>query len=200
MANEATATGGSTAIAGMGWMAAAGIFIETMGLREQGRLARIQGERQQMAAEFNAWQAEKAAGVTLAISQRQAIEERRQADLEASRSLAVAAASGGGVSDPTIVRLLARTQGEGVYRANVALYEGEARARQLRFDAMLGKASGFDALAEGAGKEQAYALYGLGNLARGGASLYAKYGMGGPGTLPAGTPRTGSGGAALIDE
>jgi len=179
----------------LGWMQAAGSFLQAWGNFEQGRMARVQGERRRIAAEFDAWNAERQAGIAIAISQRQALEEERQGRLVASRALAVAAASGGGVSDPTIVRIIANARGEASYRAHVALYEGEARARELKFEAITGRIAGHELEAEGARVQGAYALAGLGALARGGASLYAKYGMNGPGT----TPRGGSGDAALID-
>jgi len=189
------ANGTAAGMSSLGWLSAASTLLQVWGNLEQGRMARIQGERARYAAEFAAWQAERAGGIAIAISQRQALEEERQATLVASRALAVAAASGAGVSDPTIVRIIANARGEGAYRANVALYEGEARARELKFEAITGRIGGWEAQAEGAQRQQAYGLAGLGALARGGASLYAKYGMKGPGTTPTG----GSGDAALID-
>lgn len=185
----------ATGMSGIGWMQAAGTLIEMWGNLEAGRTARIHGERLRAAAEFDAWQAERQGGVAIAISQRQAVEEHRQANLVASRALAVAAASGGGVSDPTIVRIIANARGEGTYRANVALYEGEARARQLRFEAITGRITGYGLEAEGAARSQAYALNALGVGVKGAASLYAKYGQNGPGT----TPSPGWGDNALID-
>ena len=173
---------------------AAGTIMQMMAARESGRQARIQGEQIRAKAQFNARQAEREAGTAIAISHRQAAEERRQSNLVASRALAVAAASGGGVSDPTVVRLIANARGEGAYRANVALYEGEARSRQLRVEAIAGRISGFEAEAAGASAERGAIMAGAAAAIRGGASLYAKYGMNGPGTTPG-----GSGDAALLD-
>mgnify|MGYP001606871182 CR=1 FL=1 len=64
-----------------------------------------------------------------AMSQREAIDQRRQARLATSRGLAVAAASGGGADDPSVVNLLADLEGEGEYRALTSLYNGEEQAR-----------------------------------------------------------------------
>lgn len=75
------------------------------------------------------------AGNTRATSQRSAREERRQARLASSRGLAVAAASGGGASDPTVVNMMADLEGEGEYRALSAMYEGETQARQYEAEA-----------------------------------------------------------------
>ena len=166
---------------GAGYMQVAGSIMQMMAAREAGRMARIQGERARVAAEFAAWQAERQAGVAIAISQRQAAEERRQATLVASRALAVSASSGAGVSDPTMVRIIANARGEGAYRANVALYEGEAKARALRLDAVAGRVSGWEAQAEGAARDMGAALAGAGATAKSASSLYAKYGVGGPG-------------------
>lgn len=175
-------------MAAAGWLQAGASFIEIMGILEQGKMAKIQAERRKVFAEFNQQEAEKRAGAAIAISQRQAGEERRQATYEASRALAVASASGGGVTDPTIVKLISNVKGEGAYRASVALYEGEAKARQLR---LAGFTSGFDdSDAVQAGFNNAAIATGL----KTGLSLYAKYGMNGPGTTKA-----GSGDAALIN-
>ena len=105
----------SPGINGLGWFSAAGLLLQMWGSIQQGKIARIQGERQRIAAEFAKWQADRQAGTALAISQRQAVEENRQASHVASRALAVAAASGAGVSDPTMVRIIANARGEGAY-------------------------------------------------------------------------------------
>lgn len=159
---------------------AAGSFMQAYGAFEQGRAARIAGERARYAAEFQAWQADEQGKLAIAIAQRRAMEERRQTDIMASRALAVAAASGGGVSDPTIINMLAKAKGEGAYRAQVALYEGEAKARELRLSAAASRVSGAEAVVDGIRTETGYQLSGLGSLVRGGASLYQKYGNGGP--------------------
>lgn len=181
-------------ISGVGWLQAAGGLIQMWGLMEQGKTARIRGEQARQAGEFAAWQAERQGATAIAIGQRQAIEENRQATLVASRALAVAAASGGGVSDPTMVRMISSARGEGAYRANVALYEGEAKARQMKFEAITGRTAGYNAESEGYAAQQGYNLAALGSGAKTVASLYAKYGKNGPDTKPA-----GAGDYALID-
>lgn len=75
------------------------------------------------------------AGNTRGTSQREASEQRRRARLAASRGLAVAAASGGGASDPTVVNMMADLAGEGEFRALSAMYEGETQARQYEAEA-----------------------------------------------------------------
>lgn len=165
----------------LGWFSAAGSLIGAWGAIEGGRTARINAERQQVAAQFEAQQGEVNAGTAIAVSQRAAEEQRRQGRYAASRALAVAAASGGGASDPTVVRLISQTKGEAAYRASVALYEGEAKARTMRLQALAGNLSGDWALENGLRVQQQYDLAATGELIKGAGSLYARYGMNGPG-------------------
>jgi hypothetical protein len=163
-----------------GWMSLGGTFLQIMAQREAGRIARIRGEQARVSAEFDAFEAERRGGAAIAISERQALEEERQGRLLASRALAVAAASGAGVSDPTMVRVIANAHGEAAYRASVALYEGEAKDRQLRTEAAMGRLSGWEAQAEGAARQEGAVLGMLGTAAKAGATLYDRYGRGGP--------------------
>jgi hypothetical protein len=177
----------------LGWTSAAGPLIQMFGLWESGKAAKAAGEAAKARQEFMAREAEREGGLAIAIGQRQAMEERRQSDLLASRALAVAASSGAGVSDPTIVDVISKTRGEGAYRASIALYEGEAKARRLRMEAAGARLAGADAVTAGLNTQFQSNLAAGGQLFRGGAkvysrSLYDKYGMNGP-----------SGDSALID-
>jgi hypothetical protein len=84
--------------------------------------------------------------------------------------LALAAASGGGASDPTIVNLMANLAGETQYRKSVELYEGGERAKDLRYQGQVRRYEGKEA--KRAGKLGAFTT-----LLTGGTSLYSKYGM-----------------------
>lgn len=185
----------STGMSGVGWLSLGGAFLQAWGTLQGGRQARIAGERQKAAAEFEAIQEEEQAGIAIAISQRQAAEEARQGRYQASRALAVAASSGGGVSDPTIINLIARGRGEAVYRANVALYEGEAQARKMRLQAAATRVTGADLAAEGVRKQTGALFSAAGTVAERGLGLYAKYGMKGP---TAGPATGGSGDSNLL--
>ena len=152
------------------------------GHRQSGEAARVTGQRRNVAAQFEAEQMEQVAGQSIAASQRDAAEEKRRADLVASRALALAAASGGGASDPTIVRIIANLKGEGSYRSAVALYRGEEQARRYRMGA---KAKRFEgAMAEDSGLKEQYAheIAGTAALMGTSSSLFGRYGGGGPGT------------------
>lgn len=176
-------------IGAAGWLSLAGGLIELMGQREGARAAKAGGERKQLAAEFNAWNLDRQAGIATAIAQRNAEEEIRQGDVAASRALAVAAASGAGASDPTIAKILADTKGMAAYRASVALYEGDEQARQFRIAGISERLGGVGAVEDANAQVKAYRLKSMGTIARTGVSLYTKYGAGGP---------KGSGDAALI--
>lgn len=158
----------------------AGSAMRFVGGIGAGRAARRAGERAQATANFEAAQLHQRAGQEVAASQRTALEERRRAELVASRAVAVAAASGGGVSDPTVSDLLADIEGEGAYRAGVELYQGEERARLLNMGADAKTFEGEILKAGGKDRQRAYVTNAFGSLATGGTSLYGKYGMGGP--------------------
>lgn len=90
---------------------------------------------EQQSSKVEAQQMQVNAGQERAAAQRSAMEQRRQARLVQSRQQAVAAASGAGATDPTVVDLMTDTNAEGEYRALSELYTGEQRARGLETDA-----------------------------------------------------------------
>lgn len=119
-----------------------------------------------------ATQLDAMAGTERATSQRSAAEQHRQARLLQSRALAVAASSGGGVSDPTVVNLLSKLSGEGAYRAATALYEGEESARSKEMQA--------EAKRTEAKNVKKAALFSAAGTALGAASsMYTRFGGGG---------------------
>jgi hypothetical protein len=161
-------------------MKVVGSLLEFEGHQQAGQAARITGQRRNVAAQFEAEQLEQQAGQSIAASQRTALEERRKADLVASRALALAGASGAGASDGNVVKIIADLKGEGSYRATVALYRGEEQARKLR---MAGKAKRYEgAMAEqlGLDEQHGHEIAGMASLFTGGSSLAGRYGDGGP--------------------
>lgn len=129
----------------------------------------MEGQAQNRSAKIEARSLDQAANNKLASSQRESLELERQGKLEASRVLAVAAASGGGASDPTVMNLMSRLAGENNYRQMTALYEGEEEARQLRNQASVTRNAGKRA-------EASSKLGAFGTVLSGGSSLYSKYG------------------------
>lgn len=96
----------------------------------------LQAEARQREARANAEQA---------ASQRAALEKRRESRLAASRAQAVMAASGAGVDNNIIDGIL----GEGELAFDTALYEGDSKAQNLRYDATLRRWEGQTHVAEG---------------------------------------------------
>jgi len=119
-----------------------------LGVR-QAETDRIKADRAKTAAEFAARQYEINAGQQTAAATIAAVEERRQANLRESRAIALAAASGAGASDPSVASIIGRIRGEGVYRANVALYQGAEQSRVLRMQAAAKHYEGLTALEAG---------------------------------------------------
>ena len=89
------------------------------------------------------------AGVRRAVGHREAAEEERNAELAYSRALAVAASSGAGVDDPTVVKLFADLQAEGDYRVLSRLWVAEDEARGIEFRSEVARR-------EGKAKKRAY--------------------------------------------
>lgn len=94
-----------------------------------------QGHNADEIAKFQAKQMRQIANREEALSQREAIEERRAARLLGSRAIAMAGASGAGVDDPTVSNILGEIDARGEYNALMALYNGTMKARDLRTDA-----------------------------------------------------------------
>lgn len=136
------------------------------------------------AASFQASQLRQGANAALATSQRQAVDQDRQTQLITSRALAVAAASGGGASDPGVVSIIARDAQEGAYRRQVALYQGEDRARALNLAADVKGYEGRSA-AVNSGISAAGQIFSAGTTLMKGqikdSSLKLRFGMGAPG-------------------
>ena len=159
-----------------------GIGAATGNIMEGMNYARY-GEQAKESADFQAEQLRQNAGQAQASAQRTAYDASRQTDYANSRALAVAAASGGGASDPTVVNLIARNAGEGAYRQAVALYGGDEKAR---LDNMQADAKEF----EGANAEQNSNSVALGSIWKAGTtllhsaaaegSLLTRFGAGGP--------------------
>jgi hypothetical protein len=142
--------------------------------------ARLQAQRQAAALQFQQRQLTVNAGQAIAAGQYGAAEQQRQGALIQSRAQALAAASGAGAVDPTVVNIIGHNAGEIALRANMALYQGEEQARQLR---MAAAAKGYDAqLAMDAGdaKAEAYGMAAKTALFKGAGSMFAKYGFGQP--------------------
>lgn len=94
-----------------------------------------QGRAAKANADAIALQQEREGKAAQAESQRIALNERKKANYAESRALAVASASGAGVSNPTVENILGKIQAEGDYRVLSSLYAGDTDAELANYAA-----------------------------------------------------------------
>jgi len=123
------------------------------------------GDAAEDAGKVTAAELKRRADARRAAGHREAAEEQRNAELAYSRALAVAAASGGGVSDPTVVKILADLQAEGDYRVLSRLYTAEDEAQGIQYRSKV-------ALREGRARKK-LSRYGMASTVLSGASTFA---------------------------
>ena len=176
---------------------AASTLVGTVGQIQQGQAAKAAGQAQAQSAQYQAALQEKSAksieqqaSEERASAQRASIEQRRQGKLASSRAQTVAAASGAGALDPTIVNIMGDLDTETEYRALTAMYEGEERARGLETEAGLRRAGAAGTryggeVARVSGNAAARRSYygAAGTLLEGGGRLYDRYSSRKPQTL-----------------
>lgn len=162
-----------------------GSLISAKGQKDAGKAANKQAQQaaqnEAVAAEFEARQADYLAGQAKAVAQREAHEQRKSAGLLASRALALAAAGGGGASDPGVVDIINNIYSEGAYRSALAMYEGEEEARSLGISAqsrrLSGKSFGDARRAEGKSAVKAANTNMFSTLVSGASSALTTYGQ-----------------------
>ena len=86
---------------------------------------------------------------SMAATTREMAEEERNKEYMHSRALAVAAASGAGVDDPGMVKVLADLNAEGEYRIMSRLWSGQNEAEGLVYRAEAAKREGSAAMTAG---------------------------------------------------
>jgi adhesin HecA-like repeat protein len=91
-----------------------------------------QGRAQQVAMNYQAAQEDQNANNATASGQRAMIEANKKTALVESNAVAAGAGSGGTSTDPTVSADLDLIGAEGNYRAQTALYDGNAKAQALR--------------------------------------------------------------------
>lgn len=164
----------------MAFLAAAIPYITTAmsvaGSRQSANAARAAGKAAQQEKEFEAQQYDQQSMQSVAAGQRSASEQEQRARLMVSRAIALSAAGGGSVSDPSVVNTIADIEGEGAYRAATELYKGEEQSRQLRMGASASRYEGEILKRGGEAKGKAYDLQAVSALAKQGSSMYEKYG------------------------
>lgn len=179
---------GDAALAASTLISGAGMIGQANAQRAAGENAARTAQFQSQLANTQAAAMEQQAGQERAASQRAAIAQRRQGNLVSSRARAVAGASGGGALDPTVLDIMSGIDSEVDYRTNLALYEGEERAKGLEYGAVLRRAGGAGdvyagQVAQQAGRSAANrSLMGAGGkLLEGGARLESRFASRGAG-------------------
>jgi len=94
-----------------------------------------EGQAAKVAADSQAAQLRQQAGQEAAMSQRDAILQRRKGAYAMSRARAVAAASGGSVLDPSVLNIMGDIESETESNVLNALYTGKERATGLNYQA-----------------------------------------------------------------
>lgn len=103
------------------------------------------GNARKAESNYEAGQLKENAGQAQASGERAMLVQNRQTKLAESRAQAVAAASGGGALDPSVVDVEGNIAGEGAYRALSALYEGNSQATGMQNQAAATEFSGSQA-------------------------------------------------------
>lgn len=119
----------------LGGASMAGSILGGIGSIQQGRAANAM-------AKFEARQMEVQAGQVRAAGQREEEERLRESRLQQSRALAIAGASGGGVSDPNVLRIISGLAAEGERGRQAERFRAESEAEQLRAGAVARRAEG----------------------------------------------------------
>lgn len=146
-------------------------LVASTAVQAAGTLASGKAEKQ--ASFSQAKQLNQQAGQERAASQRMALQNRREADVAASRATAFAAASGGSATDPTVTKIVSDIAGQGEFNALTSLYNGEERARGMEYGAKV-------KIAEGSNAKKASQTKALGTILSTASSLYGRFGNGGP--------------------
>ena len=129
-------------------------------LSSRSQAKQLKGEARQLDAQ---------AGLEQASSQREAMEQRRNARFAQSRALALAASGGTSASDGDIEKIISDIAGEGEYRALSALYSGDEQADNMRLQAKARRK-------EAKNVKTAGLISGIGTILEGGSSFAGRYG------------------------
>ncbi len=163
----------------------AGSVISAASKKKTGTNYDVAAARTQQAADLKAAQLRSSAGQNMAAAQRKSLEDRNTAALMASKLIAAAGASGG--TGPQVRRMVSDVLTKGSYNSAMDIYNGEEQKRTLLMNAdVTAYQGGIDA--EGLRtKASASRISAFGDLATGAATLYTKYGGGGPQSYDGGT-------------
>lgn len=154
--------------------------------QQQNDMYRYQAAQEQASAERNAQLLERSAGDDRASSQRAADEKRRQSRYMQSRAIALAAASGAGALDPSVIDVVGKVGYEGDLAAQNELYQGESAATNKEYQAKVTRVTGANNATslnyQGAVAKSAANTAATGTIISGASSLYGMYAKPSPST------------------
>lgn len=174
----------------MAGMSAGGTALSVMGSSKQAKAAKQQAKAQYALAQYEANQLDQNARETQAAGQYASIEQRRQSELLQSRALAIAASSGAGTLDPTVLDVIGGIAKEGERAVQTETYNAESEAAGMRAQAVATRYGGAQALKAGkiaakGAKIQAFSTA-LSGIADAGSMAY--FGMSTPKGVSGNTP------------
>ena len=149
-------------------MSAIGTVVEGVATVRGGRAAAAE-------AEIEAKQLDASGREELAAGQREGFELDRETALLQSKQQSLAAASGGGAADPTVLDAMDDVQREGKYRRNLAIYGATQRSRGLHAQAGATRRTGQAALQGSKFAAAGTILGGLGRAASNAGTFAAQY-------------------------
>jgi hypothetical protein len=155
-------------------MSAVGSIIEGNAQLRAGRAAAAE-------AEIEARQLDAAGREELAAGQREGFELDRETTMLQSKQRSLAAASGAGAADASVLDAMDDVKREGGYRRDLGLYGANQRSRGLRAQAGATRRSGQAALEGSRYAAAGTILGGVGRAVGNWASFKAAYGNGQPG-------------------
>ena len=176
-------------------MMAVSAVLSVAGGAKQASAMRQQGDQMRAAREFEAQQQRDAANSSVATAQREGAEEERKARYMASRAIALGAASG--AMGDAVYDIASDIEGEGAVRAAYKIYSGEERARQQLMSAESSEWMGLNEQQGMETKADSAITSSIGSAVGSMGSMYAKFGMGGPGAATTAAP-TGSAGYSSL--
>jgi hypothetical protein len=152
-----------------------GTLLSAYGQWAQGRAAKAEGESAEAAARIEANQMRQRAKAAMRAGQQNALDEIEQGELAASRALALAAAGGGGASDPTIVNIISGIADEGARRAGIHMRNAREESSSIRLNALSHEFGGQNAADMGRVQQAGARLGASVTAMKGATTLYERY-------------------------
>lgn len=157
-------------------MAATSTVLSAAGQAQAGAAANAQDQGQAQAQDYQAAELTQQAGQTRAVAESQEQDSLRKTAYQLSTARAVAASSGAGATDPTVVGIEGQIGAKGNFDALSQMYSGEEKARGLETQSTLDTYQGQQLRIAGAQKQKAGNIGAITTLLSGGNTLASKYG------------------------